>query len=61
MSDGGKGDARRPLVVPMEVFDANFDAIFGKKKQKTLKDYIEVKLDADVDEQQVTVTKTWEF
>lgn len=27
----GKGDKPRPLGVPLEVFDANFDAIFGKK------------------------------
>jgi len=30
--DGGKGDTPRPLGVSIEVFDANFDAIFGKKK-----------------------------
>ncbi len=29
--DGGKGDMQRPLVVSMEEFDKNFDAIFGKK------------------------------
>lgn len=29
----GKGDKPRPLGVPMEVFDRNFDAIFGKKKK----------------------------
>jgi hypothetical protein len=34
MRDGGKGDTPRPLGVPMEVFDANFEAIFGKKKPK---------------------------
>ena len=33
MSDGGKGDAPRPLGVSMEHFDANFDAIFGKNKK----------------------------
>jgi hypothetical protein len=33
MRDGGKGDAPRPLGVPMEVFDKNFDAIFGKNKK----------------------------
>lgn len=27
----GKGDKPRPLGVPLEVFDKNFDAIFGKK------------------------------
>ena len=32
--DGGKGDAPRPLGVDMEVFDRNFDLIFGKKKEK---------------------------
>ncbi len=30
MRDGGKGDAQRPLVVPMEQFDNNWDAIFNK-------------------------------
>lgn len=30
--DGGKGDAPRPLSVPMEQFDKNFDVIFGKKR-----------------------------
>jgi hypothetical protein len=45
--DGGKGDAPRPLGVPMEVFDKNFEAIFGKKQPKTLKDYIEEKQNDD--------------
>lgn len=31
--DGGKGDTPRPLGVPMEQFDENFEAIFGKKKK----------------------------
>lgn len=31
MRDGGKGDLRRKLVVPEEVFNSNWDAIFGKK------------------------------
>ena len=31
MRDGGKGDTPRPLGVPMEVFDKNFEVIFGKK------------------------------
>ena len=34
MRDGGKGDTPRPLGVPMEVFDKNFEAIFGKKKKE---------------------------
>jgi len=29
--DGGKGDTQRPLGIPMEQFDKNFNAIFGKK------------------------------
>lgn len=33
MRDGGKGDAPRPLGVSMEVFDKNFEAIFGKNKK----------------------------
>jgi len=32
--DGGKGDAPRPLSVPLEQFDKNFEAIFGKKDKK---------------------------
>jgi hypothetical protein len=43
MRDGGKGDKPRPLGIPMEQFDKNFEAIFGKKQPKTLKDYIEQK------------------
>lgn len=38
MRDNGKGDTPRPLGVPMEVFDANFEAIFGKKKQVTIEE-----------------------
>lgn len=29
--DGGKGDARRPLTVPEEQFNNNWDSIFKKK------------------------------
>lgn len=44
MSDGGKGDKARPFSVDLEKFAENFDLIFGKKKkQETLKDYIEQK------------------
>jgi hypothetical protein len=32
MRDGGKGDAPRPLGVPMEQFDKNFEVIFGKRR-----------------------------
>ena len=66
MRDGGKGDSPRPLGVTMDQFDTNFDRIFGKKKQQTLKDYIEEKgIDIEVvaatDEKEITITKTWEF
>jgi hypothetical protein len=57
--DGGKGDAPRPFSVDMETFDKNFDMIFGKKEKKDSN--INVTIEADQDEQQVTVTKTWEF
>ena len=30
MRDGGKGDTPRPLGVPKEQFDSNWDAIFKK-------------------------------
>lgn len=30
MRDGGKGDKQRPLAVPKEQFEANWDAIFKK-------------------------------
>ena len=33
MSDGGKGSSPRPFSVDQKTFDANWDAIFGKKKQ----------------------------
>ena len=35
MRDGGKGDTPRPLGVPMEQFDKNLEAIFGKKERRT--------------------------
>ena len=35
MRDGGKGDAPRPLGVPIDEFDKNFEAVFGKKIKKT--------------------------
>lgn len=36
MRDGGKGDTPRPLGVPMEQFDKNFDAIFKKKPERCI-------------------------
>ena len=31
MSDGGKGSRPRPIEIPREKFNNNWDAIFGKK------------------------------
>lgn len=31
MRDGGKGDTPRPLGIPMDQFDNNWDSIFKKK------------------------------
>lgn len=33
MRDGGKGDKRRPLTIPEEQFNNNWDAIFKKQKE----------------------------
>ena len=33
MRDGGKGDTPRPLGVPLEKFDNNWDAIFKQSKE----------------------------
>jgi uncharacterized membrane protein len=57
--DGGKGDMKRPLVVPMAEFDRSWDAIFGKKEDK--KPEFVVDIEADTDGQQITLTKVWEF
>ena len=34
MRDNGKGDKRRPLVIPEEQFNKNWDAIFDKQLTK---------------------------
>jgi hypothetical protein len=39
----GKGSRARPIVVPRETFDNNFDSIFGKRKPRE-----QVVLDATV-------------
>ena len=31
--DGGKGDAKRPLIVPEEEFNKNWDIIFKNKEE----------------------------
>jgi len=32
--EGGKGSKKRPMQISNEEFEKNFDAIFGKKKEK---------------------------
>lgn len=39
----GKGDKRRPLQVPKEQFNDNWDAIFKKKKEQDIKKLRNVK------------------
>ena len=59
MRDGGKGDLKRSLTVPMEQFDKSWDKIFGKKEEK--KPEVEIDVEADNDGQEITIKKTWEF
>jgi len=42
MSDGGKGSAPRPYSVDQDTFANNWDAIFGRKKQKRPDDYQDI-------------------
>ena len=46
MRDGGKGDKPRPLSVPLEKFDEQWDLIFknAKKLEERMKEEIERKL-----------------
>jgi len=43
MSDGGKGDAPRPLSVTIEKFDNNWEAIFGRKTKMPQPEMKEIK------------------
>ena len=36
MRDGGKGDKQRPLTVPEEQFNSNWDAIFKKPEPEPI-------------------------
>jgi len=47
--DGGKGAIPRPLGVPMEQFDANFDAIFGKKEPIPFAGFVDIEA-TEIDE-----------
>ena len=59
MRDGGKGDSQRPLGIPMEEFDAKWDEIFKKDKEKDSN--LSITVDAEPGEATVTVNKTWSF
>ena len=56
MRDGGKGDLRRKLVVPEEVFNSNWDAIFGKNKKEDNKEEKKLPYGA-VSERQIPVKR----
>jgi hypothetical protein len=43
-NDGGKGDKPRPLSISLEQFDANFDAIFGKKEPIPFAGFVDVEV-----------------
>ena len=45
MSDGGKGDSRRPMQVSNEEYAARWDAIFGKDVQEDLPVWLDEALD----------------
>ena len=55
--DGGKGDMKRPLGVPMSQFDKSWEEIFGKKPIKTLKEYIEQKGNDDGTKTKTSIEK----
>lgn len=41
MSDGGKGSTQRPLKIPKEKFDSNWETIFKKKLDKEVKEFLD--------------------
>ena len=55
MSHGGKGDKPRPLSVPLEKFDNQFENIFGKKPPK--KQWVYVPSESPVDNNTDTDSK----
>lgn len=60
--DGGKGDRQRPLGVPKEQFESNWDAIFGKNKlaDKVVKQIEQAqKADKDLMDYQQQAAQLW--
>ena len=41
MRDGGKGDKQRPLGVPEEQFNANWNTIFKNKPAETIEEFFD--------------------
>jgi hypothetical protein len=41
MRDGGKGNRRRNLVVTEEIFNSNWNSIFGKREKKMFENAID--------------------
>ena len=54
MRDGGKGDTPRPLSIPIEQFDNNWDAIFKKK----LADKVVKQIEESIEEQKSESTSS---
>lgn len=65
MSDGGKGDKRRPLVVPKEQFENNWEAIFGHGRNKrdliqhTETVYVERRIPVDLENDANELIDNW--
>ena len=55
MRDGGKGDARRPLTIPEEQFNNNWDTIF--KKPNPLADKLVKQIEEHLREQEYITPK----
>jgi hypothetical protein len=69
MSDGGKGDKPRPILIDKEEYKERWDTIFGEKPiltgycDKCNKKFSWCECDVNVnkEEKEILVKKTWEF
>lgn len=65
MRDGGKGDKRRPLVIPEEQFNAQWDSIFGHGRNKrdliqhVETTYVERRVPEDLEDEAHEVIDKW--
>ena len=55
MSTGGKGDKRRPTLVPTKVADNNWDRIFGKKQPLDIYEYELQQAQKSIDDEALNV------